>query len=133
MKSITALCASIFIATFAVAGNEVPSRAQFKFQLSVQIEDAPPVAISAALPLGTTHTLHATPHLRFEVEVPATTDYQAKTVVRLVDDSSGESRVLHSAQTSGPNDIERGLAYAICRGEVTFYSGVPSGPPTCKK
>ena len=133
MKHIAALCASIIVATVATAANGAPSPAQYKFNLSVQLEDAPLVSISAALPLGTTHTLQATPHLRFEVEVPATNDYQSTTVVRLVDDSSGKLRVLHSAQTNGPNSFERGLAYAVCHGQVTFYSGVASGPPTCKK
>ena len=133
MKRITAFCTSVLVATVAAAGNGALSPAQYKFNLSVQIEDAPLVSISAALPLGTTHTLQATPHLRFEVEVPATTDNQSTTVVRLVDDSSGKLRVLHSAQTNGPNSIERGLAYALCHGQVTFYSGVASGPPTCKK
>ena len=133
MKRITALCASVIVTAAAAAGSGAPSPTQYKFSLSVQIEDAPLVAISAALPLGTTHTLQATPHLRFEVEVPHTIDDQSKTVVRLVDDSSGKSRVLHSAQTSGPNSFERGLAYAVCHGQVTFYSGVASGPPTCKK
>lgn len=133
MKRITALCASVLVAAVAAAGNAAPSVGQYKFNLSVQIEDAPLVAISAALPLGTTHTLQATPHLRFEIEVPATNDDQSTTVVRLVDDSSGKPRVLHSAQTNGPNNIERGLAYALCHGQVTFYSGVGSGPPTCKK
>ena len=133
MKRITALCASVLVATVAVAGNGAPSPSQYKFNLSVQIEDAPLVSISAALPLGTSHTLQATPHLRFEVEVPATTDYQSTTVVRLVDDSSGKARVLHSAQTNGPSSSERGLAYAVCHGQVTFYSGVAAGPPTCTK
>jgi hypothetical protein len=133
MKHITALCASVLVASLAAAGNGPPSSVQYKFNLSVRLEDAPPVSISAALPLGTVHTLQATPHLRFEVEVPVTTDNQSTTVVRLVDDSSGKPRVLHSAQTNGPNSFERGLAYAVCPGQVSFYSGVASGPPVCKK
>jgi len=133
MKRITALCASVIVSATGAAGSGAPSPTQYKFSLSVQIEDAPIVAISAALPLGTTHTLQATPHLRFEVEVPKTTGDQSTTVVRLVDDSTGEPRVLHSAQTSGPNSSERDLAYAVCHGQVTFYSGVASGPPTCRK
>ena len=133
MKHISALCASVLVANFAAAANGPPSPVQYKFNLSVQIDDAPLVSISAALPPGTIHTLQATPHLRFEVEVPATTDNQSTTVVRLVDDSSGKLRVLHSARTNGPNSFERGLAYAVCHGQVTFYSGVSSGPPVCKK
>lgn len=132
MKAITALFTSASIAAIAVAGNAAPSSAQYKFNLSVQLEDAPLVAIKASLPPGTTHTLQATPHLRFEVEVPKTTDVQSTTVVRLIDDSSGQARVLHTAQTSGPDSQERGLAYAVCDGRVTFYSGPGAGPPTCK-
>jgi hypothetical protein len=133
MKRIAALCTLASLTAFAAAGSTPDLPAQYKFSLSVQIEDEPLVAISAALPLGTSHTLQATPHIRFEVEVPATTDYQSKTVVRLIDDSSGKAVVLHSAQTSGPNSFERGLAYAVCHGQVTFYSGAASGPPTCKQ
>ena len=133
MKLVTTIVALAFVASIASAGPDTPSTNQYRFQFAVQLEDEPLVAISAALPLGTTHTLQATPHLRFEVEVPATTDYQSKTVVRLVDDSSGKQVVLHTAQTSGPNTFERGLAYAVCHGQVSFYSGAVAGPPTCKK
>jgi hypothetical protein len=133
MKSAIATLALIVGATGASADAIPPTPKQYKFSLEVQVEDAPLVAINAALPLGTSHTLQAGPHLRFEVEVPSTTDYQSKTLVRLVDDSSGKPIVLHSAQTSGPTSFERDLAYSICQGQVTFYSGVASGTPTCKK
>jgi hypothetical protein len=132
MKRVVTLCALFaLVAVAAASTGKLPT--QYKFNLAVQIEDEPLVAISAALPPGTAHTLHATPHLRFEVEVPATTDIQSVTVVRLIDDSSGKDRVLHSAQTSGPNSFERGLAYAVCHGQVTFYSGAAAAPPSCTK
>ena len=133
MKRIRTMPALMVAAAVASAGTVAPPPAQYKFFLAVQVEDAPLVAINAALPPGTSHTLQATPHLRFEVDVPATTDYQSKTQVRLVDDSSGKLVVLHSAQTSGPTSFERGLGYAICHGQVTFYSGAAAGPPACKK
>ena len=132
MKRAIASCLLASVVTLAAADDAEPSP-QYKFNLSVLIEDAPLVAISAALPPGTTHTLQATPHLRFEVTVPTTTDDRSTTEVRLVDDSSGKARVLHSAQTSGSSSFERGLAYAVCGGQVVFYSGPASGPPTCNK
>ncbi len=109
----------------------IPAVPQYKFTIVVQVEHDPLVRIDAALPLGTTQELRATAKLRLEVQVPASTDEQSRTVVRLIDDSSGQPVVLHRAETGGSISAPRENAYLVCKEQVTYISPIPSHAPTC--
>jgi hypothetical protein len=125
--------ATIFgtIAASALAG--IPTVPQYKFSFVVQSEHDPLVRIDAAVPPGTNQVFQATQHLRIEVQVPASTGDQSRTVVRLIDDSSGKPVALHSAETGGSISVPREYAYLVCSRQATFYSGLPSEAPHCGK
>jgi hypothetical protein len=128
MKSALAILLGT-VAGSALAG--IPEVPQYKFSFVVQSESEPLVRIDAALPLGTNQVFQATRHLRIEVQVPASTDDQSHTIVRLVDDSTGHPVYLHSATTGGSIASPRQFAYLVCSQRATFYSGLPSAIPTC--
>jgi hypothetical protein len=117
------------IATSALAG--IPAVPQYKFSFVVQAERDPLVRIDAALPLGTRQVFQATQHLRIEVQVPASTDIQSRTIVRLVDDSTGHPVTLHSAETGGSIAVPREYLYLVCKQRAKFYSGLPPSVPSC--
>jgi hypothetical protein len=104
---------------------------QYKFSFLVQSEQGQVLAIDASVPLGTSHTMHATKHLWFEIEAPSSSDYQSWTVVRLVDDSSGKPVILHSAKTGGPVTQLRSFGYRICSGTTSFSTGIEGKLPEC--
>jgi hypothetical protein len=104
---------------------------QYKFSFAVQSEQGQVLAIDASVPLGTSHTMHATKHLWFEIEAPSSSDDRSWTVVRLVDDSSGKPVILHSAKTGGPVTQLRSFGYRICSGTTTFSTGSGGKPPEC--
>jgi hypothetical protein len=109
----------------------IPAVPQYKFSFVVQSEHDPLVRIDAALPLGTTQELRATEKLRIEVQVPASTNEQSHTVVRLIEDSSGHPVVLHRAETGGSIAAPREIAYLVCKQQVTYISPMPSEAPVC--
>jgi hypothetical protein len=129
MRYVTAAI-GLFVFSLAVQAD---TALQYKFSFAVQSDQGQVFAIDASVPLGTSHTMHATKHLWFEIEAPSSSDSQSWTVVRLVDDSSGKRVVLHSAKTGGPVTQVRSFGYRICSGTTTFSTGDEGKLPDCAK
>jgi hypothetical protein len=129
MRYIAAMFALI-VFPLATMADSAP---RYSFSFAVQQEQGPVLAIDASVPLGTSHTMHATTHLWFEIEVPSTSDDQSWTVVRLVDDASGKPVILHSAKTGGPATQRRSFGYRICAGATSFSTRIDGKLPECLK
>jgi len=113
----------ITIAIVGLAGVASSAAApQYTFSFSVQVDKASPVSLKASVPPGTSHMLQATEHLRVEIVAPTSIDETSTTIVKLIDDSSGEPVVLHTARRVGPIAVVRSFGYAVCEGMATFQS-----------
>ncbi len=95
---------------------------QYTFAFMVQVDDASPVALNVSVPPGTSHLLQATEHLRVEIEAPASVSDTSRTIVKLIDDSSGKAVVLHTSLRPGPIGMVRTFGYAVCGGRTMFQS-----------
>jgi protocatechuate 3,4-dioxygenase beta subunit len=104
---------------------------QYKFAFTVKVEEAEPVMVSAAVPPGTSHRLQATQHLRFEIEAPATVDSRSVTVVKLIDDSSGQPVTRIHTQRGGPVTLDRAATYTICGNRVIAQGPSPTQAASC--
>jgi hypothetical protein len=111
-------------ATVCVAADSSP---QFRFALSVQEDDQAPVKVDVAIPPGTSRTVHPTSRLEIEVKSPATTDAQSETVVRLIDISTGQKRILTESRTTGDSTHSRDYTFKVCKG--TGAAVKSGGPP----
>jgi hypothetical protein len=106
---------------------------QYNFSFTVQVDEAPPVALRVSVPPGTSHTLQATEHLRVEIDVPTSIGETSTTVVKLIDDSSGTPVVLHTARRVGPIAVVRSFGYTVCGGMATFQSPLEAKHIGCEK
>jgi hypothetical protein len=105
---------------------------QYTFSFTVQVDDEPPVSLNASILPGTSQTLQATEHLRVEIEAPTAIGDSSMTVVRLVDDSTGNPIALHTAHTVGPIAMVRSFGYAVCDGVTKYQSPLQSSKFGCK-
>jgi hypothetical protein len=69
--------------------------------------------------------------LRLELTSVSTSRDPIQTVVKLVDFSGNQPRVMHTSRNPDPASATRSLTYRICGNTVTFISPSPAEPPGC--
>jgi hypothetical protein len=69
--------------------------------------------------------------LRLELTSVSTSRDPIQTVVKLVDFSGSQPRVMHTARDPAPPSAPRSITYRICGNVVTFISPAPTEPPGC--
>lgn len=123
-----------FLALSGVVGAAWSAPAsQYTFSFTVQVDGTPPVALDVSLPPGTNRAIQATPQISVEIETPASVDDTSTTIVKLIDSSSGEPIVLHTARRIGGITEVRSFGYTVCHGLVTFHSPPSAAIGECKK
>ncbi len=127
----TLLAVTAFFGLVGVASSAAAP--QYTFAFTVRVDDAPPVALNVSVPPGTRHMLQATDHLKVEIEVPASITDSSKTIVKLIDDTSGKPVVLHTSRRQGPTGLVRTFSYAVCGGKTTFQSPLQATQLECEK
>jgi hypothetical protein len=69
--------------------------------------------------------------LRLELTSVSTSRDPIQTVVKLVDFSGSQPRVMHTARNTEAPSALRSMTYRICGSVVTFISPSPAEPPGC--
>lgn len=96
----------------------------YVFDLTVRIGSGVPVVVHESLSPGTYKSVDVMPDLHFDLVAPA--DARSPTIVRLMDMSGAEPRVLHTAQRGGSAELVRAASYTLCKDGVHFESPGPS-------
>jgi hypothetical protein len=102
---------------------------EYRFDLTVEVDAADGIEVSDTVPAGKSRVLGVNSSLHFEISTPETEGLA--TVVRLVDTSGVEPRVLHEESRDWPAWIKREARYELCDGllvQVMTAKENPSGP-----
>jgi hypothetical protein len=121
----------IAMALLAFAGSALAADSpRYKFSLALQADDADPVLIDAALPPGS-HTLQATPNLRYIIETKPVEQDKGAITLSLVSDSSGSPVTLVSTQRSGAPSGDWIFVANVCEGHLVLFEGSRITQPKC--
>jgi len=114
---------SIWLLAFISAVAVAADARTYNFDLTVRTVDGHLQHVVEALPAGTYKEVDVSPTLKFDLVTPA--DGKSPTIVRLIDTSGPEPRVLHTAQRGDSAEVPRLSAYTICKEGVHFQSPTP--------
>jgi hypothetical protein len=113
---------AILLGLIAVAATAADAPV-YKFNLTVRSGDNQTQHVVETLPAGAYRVVDVSPTLKFDLVAP--TDGKSPTIVRLVDTSGADPKVLHTAQRGGPAGVLRESAYTVCKEGVYFESPTP--------
>jgi protocatechuate 3,4-dioxygenase beta subunit len=116
----------------ALAGSALASDTpQYTFTYIVKVGDGKPKTVSGSYPRGTTNLLPVADHLVFVITTPTGREEWPMTSVKLVDDSSGELKVLANWRDNRPAAQERKSTYTLCGERVIVLNPSPASPGNC--
>jgi hypothetical protein len=89
---------------------------EYRFDLTVEVDAADGIDVIDTVPAGKRQVLRVNSSLHFEISAPEADGLA--TVVRLVDTSGLEPRVLHEESRDWPASIKREARYELCDGRL---------------
>jgi hypothetical protein len=108
------------LVTVAVSAADAP---MYNFDLAVRTGGGQVLHVMEALPAGSSKVVDVSSTLKFDLTTPS--DGVSPTIVRLIDTSGAEPRVLHTARRRDSAEVRRSSTYTICREGVYFESPSP--------
>ena len=121
------LCAVLVLTPGVHAAEEEP----FHVTASVFWNDRLVMKADVTIPRGAEAVNVTRGNLRLEMQAAATAIEPTQMIVRLLDISHEQPRVLHTSRSPDPPASARSLMYAICGDRITFRSPAPAQPEAC--
>ena len=112
----------VFAASAAIGGDALI----YNFDLTVRTGAGESQHVVEALSAGTNKVVDVSSTLKVDLTAPA--DGVSPTIVRLIDTSGAEPKVLHTAQRGGSAEVRRTSTYTVCKEGVYFESPTPDVP-----